>query len=584
MRRLLVSVIMFLLMNFHIAYPSHHAAGRTDNDTDKIDKNTPSSITHFSILSRNDTPEIAINHTDLYFASILSSSAKTPTQTVMITNSGAGTLRWDAEKFAYGGDKDVDWLKLSTSPGIESAILEIWVDPLGLPEGTYTGIITITSTLAANSPQIINVSLTVFPKRTNAETFGTFDTPGDGSTVMSSIPVTGWVLDDIGIKKVSLWRNPVYGEAAGNETGVAAGKIYVGDAVLVEGARPDVEISYPTYPMNYKAGWGYMMLTNGLPNGGNGVYIIHAYAENASGDAFLLGSKTIYCDNANAVKPFGAIDSPAQGSTIHGSKYRNQGWVLTPQPHIIPQDGSTLHAYIDGQNIGTLAYNYFRKDISEYFPGYMNSNGAMAFLDIDTSDFSDGIHTIQWTATDNAGNTDGIGSRFFTIYNPGYTRPASLPNKNNPALSNPHPRLSTSQIKEIMTKPPQQNLPLIFATGHAAIPSFQSIHPGQHGCQHVTLAQDQRLIIQPAQLDAQLVDARLLVNNQVRPLPIGSSLNPHHGTFYWQVGPGFLGEFSFILIFKHTNDSFSYQEILIDVLPKFSPAKNIHPLDINKKI
>ena len=45
------------------------------------------------------------------------------------------------------------------------------------------------------------------------------------------------------------------------------GKVYIGDANLVAGARPDVEAVYAaTMPRAYLAGWGYMLLTNFLPN------------------------------------------------------------------------------------------------------------------------------------------------------------------------------------------------------------------------------------------------------------------------------------------------------------------------------
>jgi hypothetical protein len=58
--------------------------------------------------------------------------------------------------------------------------------------------------------------------------FGSFDTPIHGSTVASSIPVTGWALDDTGINSVKIYR------AQGNNL------VYIGDATMVEGARPDV--------------------------------------------------------------------------------------------------------------------------------------------------------------------------------------------------------------------------------------------------------------------------------------------------------------------------------------------------------
>jgi len=114
-------------------------------------------------------------------------------------------------------------------------------------------------------------------------------------------------------------------------------RAYIGDAVFVEGARPDVEAAYPGYPQNSRAGWGYMLLTNFLPLG-DGPYNLLAYATDLEGNEVLLGSKSIIVDNANAVLPFGAIDTPAQGGTASGNPYYNFGWALTPQPNFVPLD------------------------------------------------------------------------------------------------------------------------------------------------------------------------------------------------------------------------------------------------------
>ena len=108
-----------------------------------------------------------------------------------------------------------------------------------------------------------------------------------------------------------------------------------------------MEQAFPGYPKNYQAGWGYMLLTNFLPNSGNGTFILYAKATDLEGHEVTLGTKTIHCDNANAVKPFGAIDTPPQGGTANGSSFTNLGWVLTPQPNSIPTDGSTINVFVD---------------------------------------------------------------------------------------------------------------------------------------------------------------------------------------------------------------------------------------------
>jgi hypothetical protein len=235
--------------------------------------------------------------------------------------------------------------------------------------------------------------------------FGVFETPIDNSNVAGSIPVTGWALDDRGLKSVKIYL--LQGTTAA----------YIGDAIFVEGARPDVAALYPDYPNNTKAGWGYMMLTHFFPGMGNGTYILSAVATDQMGKTTVLGTTTIHVDNAHSAKPFGAIDTPTQGGPATGKSFLNWGWVLTPQPNTIPTNGSTINVQVNSVNIGHPTYNNYRTDIAILFPGYANSNGAVGFLYLDTTIYTSGVHTIQWTVTDSAGNTDGIGSRYFTIQN-----------------------------------------------------------------------------------------------------------------------------------------------------------------------
>ena len=235
--------------------------------------------------------------------------------------------------------------------------------------------------------------------------FGEFSSPQDGAIVSSSIPVTGWALDDVGVVSVKIYRQQ------------GDNSIYIGDAVFSEGARPDIEKAYPNYPFNNKAGWGYMLLTNFLPNKGSGTFTIYAEAIDIEGNCALLGSKTITCDNTHAVKPFGAIETPAQGGIASGKKYLNWGWALTPLPNHISTDGSTIDIYVDNKFVGRPVYNNYREDILNLFPGYANSNGAVGYFYLDTTCYKNGVHSIHWIVTDNAGNTDGIGSRYFIIKN-----------------------------------------------------------------------------------------------------------------------------------------------------------------------
>jgi uncharacterized protein (TIGR03437 family) len=55
----------------------------------------------------------------------------------------------------------VNWLSVSPSSGSTPGTLSVSVNPAGLAAGSYTGSVTVTSTAAGNSPQVVNVTYTV---------------------------------------------------------------------------------------------------------------------------------------------------------------------------------------------------------------------------------------------------------------------------------------------------------------------------------------------------------------------------------------------------------------------------------------
>ncbi|MEW5735964.1 MAG: choice-of-anchor U domain-containing protein [Thermodesulfobacteriota bacterium] len=320
----------------------------------------------------------------------------TDSQEIFLQNLSANQVNWAATP-------PQGW-NIGPESGTGNETLYIWPNVPQLPEGSSSGVITINDLSGESAPINIFVSLNKLSPGTSQPPFGAFSTPKEGSTVSGSVRIGGWALDDVQVQNVAVYRNSGQGD------------VFVDYAVFEEGSRPDVEGLYPTYPMNGRAGWGYMMQTNLLPDG---TTTFSAVATDREGNHVNLGSRTVTVDNANAVKPFGAIDAPSTGETASGNSFRNFGWALTPQPNKIPVNGSTINIFIDGVNRGQATYNLYRQDIANLYPGYQNSEGAGYYFDFDTTGYSNGIHTITWTATDNAGNTEGIGSRYFTIVNQG---------------------------------------------------------------------------------------------------------------------------------------------------------------------
>jgi hypothetical protein len=102
------------------------------------------------------------------------------------------------------------------------------------------------------------------------------------------------------------------------------------------------------------------------------------------------------------------------------------------------------------------------------------------------------MHTISWVATDSAGHTDGLGSRYFTVLNSG---PVAAP------------------LENATRRPFTRRIP-------------RSIEARE---------------LERIEVEVGANDGYLIVNSERRPLPIGSTLRD--GVFYWQPGPGFLGEY-----------------------------------------
>ena len=195
---------------------------------------------------------------------------------------------------------------------------------------------------------------------------GTVDTPADNAqAVVGSLAVTGWAVDDVGVSRVSIWRDPLPGEP----TSGPDGKVFIGDAVQVDGARPDIDAAR-SQPFDYQSGWGYLLLTNMLPRQGNGTFKLFAYADDRRGP-----SRAARVEDDH-------LRQCALGPAVRRHRYADPGWRRV-RDRIrqlrmgadaacrtrFPTDGSTIMVYIDGVPVGHPTYNQFRSDIAALFPG-----------------------------------------------------------------------------------------------------------------------------------------------------------------------------------------------------------------------
>lgn len=343
----------------------------------------------------------------------------TPPQVVWMSASGSGpTPCWEVDTALSPGAGQYLSITPASGTGAGSFTVSIAGAP---PVGTMSGSLRVKSCTSAvgfeNSPRIL--PFTINAGGGSGNPFGSFDTPVIGAVdVSGSVPVTGWALDDVAVSGVKIYRDAVPETEGG-------GLVFIGDAVLVSGARPDLEAAYPDLPLNYRGGWGYLLLSNMLPDrfartpaGGNGQFTLHAFARDVEGHSVLVGSRTISLNNQGATRPFGAIDTPAQGEVVSGT-INNFGWALTQAPKTIPANGSTIQVVVDGIGLGHPSALVSRSDIVSLFSGrgYNDIDHHIGVFSLNTTALSNGVHTIAWGVVDSAGNADGIGSRYFTVQN-----------------------------------------------------------------------------------------------------------------------------------------------------------------------
>jgi hypothetical protein len=442
----------------------------------------------------------------------------TQTITVGFTGGSGGGTAWTAVS-------NQPWLQVTGGAGSTAGTFTAQVLSGSVPAGStsLSATLTVVAKNAVNST--ISVPVTLQVTAASSAPFGSFDSPAAGASVEGAIAVTGWALDDTGVSRVEIWRDKVAGETTPGFAGGGPrnGRVFIADAFFVNGARPDIEAIYPAVPYGYRAGWGYLLLTQGLWNQGNGSYTLYAFAFDQDGLSATLGSKVITGNNATAIKPFGAIDTPAYGQTVSASLW-NFGWALTPNatpPCTIGPSG--VQVAIDSGPLMPVSYGDLRPDIAAAFPGFTNTNGASGAYYLDTTTLTNGTHQIGWFVTDNCGRSEGIGSRFFTVLNGSSTVPLAA-----------RPTTTAADAARAII-----DQPVVVRRALEAVP-VEATADGNH---LVTIRRDERIEVElPSTSGASYVGYQI-VNGTRRALPQGSSLDGAAGVFYWQPAAGFLGTF-----------------------------------------
>lgn len=460
-------------------------------------------------------PRIVLNRSTLNFG-VTNGTMKTPSQTVRVTQVGSGTACWTVDNplpstFVVTGGSG----KCGNGSFTVSLVDQFYA-ALGVGETTLS----VRNTSASantfeNSPQSVHAFIRILGSTTPPS--GLIDSPANGSAASGSIAVTGWAVDDIDITSVQVWLE-------------GSSEIFIGNAVRVDDARPDVEAVFPDTPFNYRGGWGYMLLTNFLPGGGDGTYTLRIYATDREGNRSLIGTRTIIGQNFGATRPFGAIDTPGQGETISGS-YNNFGWVLVRGTNVFASPAlsaaASVSVLIDSLVVGSPAGWTNRGDLTSLFPAatYPGITHALGVYTFDTSAYANGVHTIAWVVTASNGQADGIGSRYFNIVNGA----SSITDGQQGALAGP----VTLTAGADFGRPAR--------TG--------SRFDARSGSRRLVLGHAlERVVVDASSKGPGSYEAYRVVNGRLDALPIGASFDSRRGVLYWQPSVGYVGDYDFVIV------------------------------------
>ncbi len=547
---------------------------------------SPATSTAATLTVNTSLPTMTASPTTLQFGAINTGGgtlgSKTGSQQVTLTQTGTGTVGWTATA-------NQPWLQVTSGSGTGTGRFTVSVvSAAGLPAtGTVTGTLTVAAPAALSNPTV-TITLTLSAPNTTSAPFGQVDTPLQSATgVVGAIGVTGWALDDVGVASVRIYRNCLgFDNSDSCQEILGQSVVFVGEAAFLAGARPDVEVAFPSFPNTHAAGWGMQILTNMLPHlpngqlyGGQGALTVYVIATDLEGRVKVLGRSSdpassefavptfLTMGNDTIAKPFGTIDTPALGATVSGT-IANFGWVLTPDSNTVADAGDILMAlsgagivvYIDGIPTATVAYNQCRGTVGTPVPGgafcnddiasifgqptpralftprssnptrYRNLDAGRAAIGayvLDTTTLSNGLHTIAWGVKDSATREEGIGSRFFTVLNSGADAVAS----DQPAQV----RALASAIEGL----PASAGPVWGRTGFGLTTPWQVIVPDAEGQRYVRMPEMGRAELW---FEAGVEAGYLVVNGTLRDLPVGSTLLERR--FAWAPGPGYLGTYT----------------------------------------
>ena len=235
-----------------------------------------------------------------------------------------------------------------------------------------------------NSTQVYRRNI-VFTNTLESRSY--LDAPNDNEVVKSkTLNVRGWALAGSGVKEVRVYMD-------GKDLGTVA-----------YGAnRADVNKAYPGYSSGDNAGFEGNVNISGISEG-NRKLTVKIIANDGSVQNI---EKTIKVEKAQSRS---YLDAPNDNEVVKSKTLNVRGWALAGS------GVKEVRVYVDGKDLGTVAYGAKRADVNKAYPGYSSGDNAGFEGNVNISGISEGNRKLTVKITANDGSVQNI-ERSFNIEN-----------------------------------------------------------------------------------------------------------------------------------------------------------------------
>ena len=253
--------------------------------------------------------------------------------------------------------------------------------------------------LAAPSAQGMRAGSLALPCQ--SQMLGSIDVPVDGATVSGYVQVIGFALDGNLVSNIDVF---VDGTDEANRVSAAGG-------ANINLPRPDVIQFFPQYGgtagknPGYEASFKASLFSNGS-------HTVYVRVTDVEGCSYFLTPRAVKVDNARNQPPFGGVDFPLPDSGVSANGVLEvAGWAL--------DDRKVDHVdvFVDGLIERQAVTGIYRADVAANYPDNPQAIVAGFILNIDSTRYANGVHTVTVKAVDDQGQQGLLGSRRVQIFN-----------------------------------------------------------------------------------------------------------------------------------------------------------------------